>query len=444
MVLVRIDMKRSFSLFCLIFLLWGCKSVQKDAIADLNKPQDAMLYAQKIQDEQSSQTLEMLKKQYLKHFFAPFVDLSPNPNLSEVFWIQNSLKKSSGFGENLEANSPQYTQKILEDMQIEKYPSSPQKAIMIKDANVRAVPSLKPMFSKPDGYPFDRWQNSLIFYGTPVLVTHYDASKRFAHIQTDFVYGWVEVSDLAFLTQAQVQEMIKIKNFVMPKGDEGVLLDKHQRYITQKRIGKLFMLDEHHRMLVFKRTSSGDLKIEKLQIDLADFHPFPQAFSQTAAAEYINLLMGQKYGWGGMYENRDCSAFIRDILGNFGLYLPRNSFAQAQYGTHQIKLDDLALKEKEKIIAQNASPFASVIWLKGHIMLYLGKDKEGNVIVAHSGWSVKSQDIFGQKEHKLGGVVITSLKPANEYNGVFFKSPTLGDRAKIVNNFYPALMGQTQ
>lgn len=424
--------------------MWGCKSVQKDSIADLAKPQDAMLYVQNTQNEQSNETLETLKKQYLKHFFAPFIDLSPNPNLAEVFWIQNSLKKSFGFGENLKANSPQMTQKILEDMQIEKYPSVVQKAIIIKDANVRAVPSLKPMFSKPNGYPFDRWQNSLIFYGTPVLVTHYDVSKRFAHIQTDFVYGWVEVSDLAFLHPAQVQEILKIKHFVMPNSDEGALLDKNQRYITQKRIGKLFMLDEDKRMLVFKRNSSGDLKIEKLKINLDDFHAFPQAFSQTATAEYINLLMGQKYGWGGMYENRDCSAFIRDILGNFGLYLPRNSFAQAQLGTHQIKLDDLALKEKEKMITQNASPFASVIWLKGHIMLYIGKDKEGNVMVAHSGWSVKSEDIFGQKEHKLGGVVITSLKPADESNGIFFKSPTLGDRSRIVNNFYPVLMGQTQ
>lgn len=437
-------MKKYFSFFCFLFLLWGCKSVQKDEIADLNKPQDAIFYAHKAEDEQSSEAIAMLKKQYLEHFFAPFIDLSPNPNLSEVFWIQSSLKKSSGFGENLEPNSPQFTQKILEDMQIEQYPSSSQKAIVIKDTNVRAVPSLKPVFSKANGYPFDRWQNSLIFYGTPVLITHYDVSGRFAHIQTDFVYGWVEVSDLAFVSQMQAQEMLRIQDFVMPKSDDGVLLDKNQRYLTQKRIGKLFMLDEHNQMLVFKRSSSGDLKIEKLKINLEDFHPFPQSFSQMMVAEYINLLMGQKYGWGGMYENRDCSAFIRDILGNFGLYLPRNSFAQAQYGSHQIKLGDLTLKEKEKIIAQNASPFASVIWLKGHIMLYLGQDKKGNVIVAHSGWSVKSEDMFGQKEHKLGGVVITTLKPANEHNGIFFKSPTLGDRAKMINNFYPALMGQTQ
>lgn len=436
-------MKKYFSVLWIVLLFWGCKN--PDEIADLNRPQDAMLYVQNTQNEQSNEALEILKKEYLRNFFAPFVDLSANPNSSEVFWMQASLEKNLGFGENFKENSSQASQKILENMQIDQYPSLSRKAIIIRDTNVRAVPTFKPMFSKSDGSsPFDRWQNSLIFYGTPVLVTHYDKSKRFAHIQTNFVYGWVEVVDLAFPHPAQIQEILEAKNFVMPKDDESVLLDKNQQYLTQNRIGKLFMLDEQNQMLIFKRISSGDLKIEKLKVDLNDYHSFPQAFSQTAVAEYINLLVGEKYGWGGMYENRDCSAFIRDILANFGLYLPRNSFAQAQYGTHQIKLEDLSLKEKEKVIIQNATPFASVIWLRGHIMLYLGKDQNGKVMVAHDAWSVKSKNIFGQREHKLGGVVITSLKPADEYNGIFFKSPTLGDRSKIVNNFYPILLGQSQ
>lgn len=437
-------MKKSFSFLLFCFVLWGCKAPQKEEIADLNRPQDAIPYVHQDQIDQSQEALDTLKSQYLKQFFSPFVDLVPNPNREEVFWIEKSLIKSSGFGENLEVDSPQYSQKILESMQIDKYPSLVRKAIVIKDTNVRAVPSIKPVFSKADGYPFDRWQNSLIFYGTPVLITHYDVSRRWAHIQTGFVYGWVEVSDLALISQDQIQEILKVQNFMMPKDDEGALFDKNDRYITEKRIGKLFMFDQNHEMLLFQRTSSGNLKIEKLPVDLESFHPFPQRFSQTAMAEYVNLLVGQKYGWGGLYENRDCSAFVRDVFSNFGLYLPRNSFTQAKYGTHQIKLEDLSLKEKEKMIINNASPFATIIWLKGHIMLYLGKDEEGNVMVAHSAWSVKSSDLFGEREHKLGGVVITTLKPGNEYNGIFFKSPTLGDRARMINNFYPVLMGQNQ
>ncbi|MCE3046845.1 SH3 domain-containing protein [Helicobacter kayseriensis] len=434
---------RSFlSILCLTLLFWGCGENQTSSLEDLKRPQDAMIYAQEMEEFQTPEILQELKNTYLKEFFAPFSGMVANPNTQEVFWIQGSLQKYPGYGENLEANTLEYTQGILQNMQIKKYPSASQMALVIKDTNVRAVPTMRPRFSKPNGYPFDRWQNSLIFYGTPVLITHYDVSGRYAHIQTNFVYGWVEVADLALVSKTQAKELLNIKTFVMPNNDTQSIKDKEGRYLTQMRVGKLFMLDDKKQMLLFQRTSSGNLKISKTTADLSDFHSFPQAFSQKAVAYYINLLVGQKYGWGGMYESRDCSAFIRDIFGNFGLYLPRNSYAQAQYGNHQIGLDSLKLPQKESMILQNAIPFATILWLKGHIMLYIGKDQEGRAMVAHSGWSVQSSNLWEKKEHKLGGVVITTLTPAEEYNGILFGSPSLGDRVRIMNQLLPYLKGQ--
>lgn len=433
-------MRQFFSFIICLAIFCGCQDSSQ--IRDLQKPQDASIYAKDVSNQQSLEAIDGLKKEYLKNFFAPFVDLKPNTNIQEVFWIQSSLNKYPGYGENLKPNTLEYTQGILRDMQIENYPSVIQKAIVVKDANVRAVPTLRPRFSESSGYPFDRWQNSLIFYGTPVLITHYDVSKRFAHIQTEFVYGWVEVSDLALVNQEQIQKMLQVKNFVMPNDDRGIIYDKRGNFVTQARLGKLFMLDSQNKVLILKRTSSGHLKLETSKINLEDFHSFPQVFSQKAAAGYINALMGQRYGWGGLYESRDCSAFIRDVLANFGLYLPRNSLAQANYGDHQINLQNLNFKEKEKVILQNASPFSTLIWLKGHIMLYIGKDDENNPIVAHSGWSVQSSNFLGKKEHKLGGVVITTLKPASEFNGIFFKSKSLGDRVGKINDLLPILEGK--
>ena len=430
-------MRQFFSFFVCLVVFWGCKD--SNEIKDLKKPQDAMIYANDTPIKQNLETLEELKKEYLKNFFSPFLDLKPNPNIQEVFWVQGSLNKYPGYGENLKLNTLEYTQGILQNMQIETYPNAMQKAIVVKDTNARAVPTLRPRFSKVDGYPFDRWQNSLIFYGTPVLITHYDVTKRFAHIQTEFVYGWVEVSDLALVNQEQIQKMLQVKNFVMPNGDHEVIYDQKGNFVTQARLGKLFMLDSQNKVLILKRTSSGHLKLETSKIDLQNFHSFPQVFSQKTAAGYINALMGQKYGWGGLYESRDCSAFIRDVLGNFGLYLPRNSFAQVNYGHHQINLENLNYEEKEKIILNNASPFSTLLWFRGHIMLYIGKDEQNNPIVAHSAWSVQSSNFLEKKEHKLGGVVITTLKPADEFNGTFFKSKTLGDRVGKMNNLLPFL-----
>ncbi|GAA7257645.1 SH3 domain-containing C40 family peptidase [Helicobacter pylori] len=433
-------MRSFFNLLLVSLFFFGCSEAKREKpkpIADLLMPQNALEYlpSTKVAPFSKHKLLE-LKENYLKKFFSPFLNLAPNPNISEVFWIKSSLEKNIGYGENLKPIDPKMTQKILQDMQLPLYPSVAQMAIVVKDSDVRAVPSVHPRFSKSSGFPFDRWQNSMIFYGTPVLITHFDKSKRFAHIQTEFVYGWVDVRHLAFVSPKQAKNLAAMKDFVVPKSDELIITDWRGDYLTQARIGKIFPLAQKNKIWVFKRQSDGKLRIEQTQIDPQAFDAFPLNFSQKKVAEYINELVGRQYGWGGMYEERDCSAFIRDIFTNFGLYLPRNSYAQGHYGTRQIDLSLLASNQKEQILFSNATPFGSVLYLKGHIMLYLGKDQKGRAVAAHSAWSVNAGDIWGKEEYRLGGVVITTLEPANEYNGNWGRSKTLRDRILLVNDLY--------
>ena len=80
--------------------------------------------------------------------------------------------------------------------------------------------------------------------------------------------------------------------------------------------------------------------------------------------------------------------------------------------------------DKEAYIIANATPFYTILWLQGHIMIYLGHS-QGRVIVAHSAWSVTSGKRY---ENMLGGVVITTLHVGEEYNGMFRHSKTLLER----------------
>lgn len=439
---------RIFASIVFVLLVFsGCSNENQEKkpkeIADLKMSQNALDYLPKTSASPlGSEEMQKLKENYLKKFFAPFLGLTPNPNIAEVFWIKSSLEKNLGYGENLKPISPKMTQKILQDMQISFYPSVSQMAIVIKDCDVRAVPSVHPRFSKPNGFPFDRWQNSMIFYGTPVLITHYDVSKRYAHIQTEFIYGWVDVSYLAFVSPKQAQTLSSLKNFAIPKNDESIIKDWRGDYVTQARIGKLFALADKDKIFIYKRQSNGKLRIEKTALNPSEFDTFPQAFSQKKVAEYINAMMGRQYGWGGLYEERDCSAFIRDIFSNFGLYLPRNSYAQANFGKSQIDLSKFDFEKKERILLKKTTPFAGLLYLKGHTMLYLGVNNKKQAIVAHSAWSVLAGNPESREEYRLGGVVITTLKPANEYNDVWGSRKTLGDRVLLVNDLYKAMQGE--
>lgn len=425
---------------CIAFCFVSCahKVVPSSEVEDLKKlTQNASVYLpleESALQETQAQT-QKRKNDYLKKYFSPWHE-KPNPKVDEVFWIKPSLLKGVGFSEDLQAYDIQSTQKILESMQLETYPNTNQKAIITSTTAVRAVPSNKPMFNKISGYPFDRWQNSLIFSGTPVLITHTSMDKRWVHIQSGFVYGWVESNTLGVIDSAQAHAIQSHQRYITPISDIFPISNIHGDYIMEGRIGQIFARaaseakGDFVKFYIYERDERGKAKEILAQAPSKYFQTFPLSFNADLIAQSVNALLGQRYGWGGLLENRDCSAFIRDIFTQYGLHLPRNSKAQVFYGNNAISLKGLKGKEKEAFIIAHATPFKTILWQSGHIMLYIGSF-EGKALIAHSVWSVLTGKRY---ENMLGGVVITTLHPGSEHNSFFARSPVLLDKIEMMSD----------
>ncbi|EMG93168.1 NlpC/P60 family protein [Helicobacter pylori GAM118Bi] len=421
--------------------------MKKDfTLKDLSLPQEASSYLASSQnDGHNNQSIdpqalrENLKESYLKAWYSPWLDAKIKSNKKEVFWILKEMNKSTGYGEDLKPNAKAFNDELIKSMDIERYPSAKIKAVVVRDSDVRAVPTNKPYYLSQKGYPFDRYQNSLIFQGTPVLITHFNTDKTYAHIQSSFVYGWIKVSDLAYMHDKDIELLTKIKNYVMPIRDKIPLYTDYGDFYTDARVGELFALipqsqnasqnpqKKELKAYGFLRDAKGYAALQSVILNEKDFFVFPKAFTSENMAYFIDTMLGQKYGWGGLLGNRDCSAFTRDSFANFGILLPRNSYAQSRYANNYVDLSSMKAKEKEDYIIKNATPFGTLIYLKGHIMLYLGAYNH-QAIVAHSIWSVQTQKHFKTLSHKIGGVVITSLWLAEEHNGAFSKKKLLIDR----------------
>ncbi|MCQ2634788.1 SH3 domain-containing protein [Helicobacter pylori] len=434
-----------YFLVVFLFLFVGC--MQKDfTLKDLSLPQEASNYLASPQNgSHNNQSIdpqalrENLKESYLKAWYSPWLDAKIKSNKKEVFWILKEMNKSTGYGEDLKPNAKAFNDKLIKSMDIERYPSAKIRAVVVRDSDVRAVPTNKPYYLSPKGYPFDRYQNSLIFQGTPVLVTHFNTDKTYAHIQSSFVYGWIKVSDLAYMHDKDIELLTHLKNYVMPIKDKIPLYTDYGGFYTNARVGELFALipqsqktpqkpqKKELKAYGFLRDAKGYAALQSVILDEKDFFVFPKAFNSENMAYFIDTMLGQKYGWGGLFGNRDCSAFTRDSFANFGILLPRNSYAQSRYANNYVDLSSMKAKEKEDYILKNATPFGTLIYLKGHIMLYLGAYNH-QAIVAHSIWSVQTQKHFKTLSHKIGGVVITSLWLAEEHNGAFSKKKLLIDR----------------
>ncbi len=434
-----------YFLVVFLFLFVGC--MKKDfTLKDLSLPQEASSYLASSQNgSHNNQSIdpqalrENLKESYLKAWYSPWLDAKVKSNKKEVFWILKEMNKSTGYGEDLKPNAKAFNDELIKSMDIEHYPSTKIKAVVVRDSDVRAVPTNKPYYLSPKGYPFDRYQNSLIFQGTPVLITHFNLDKTYAHIQSSFVYGWIKISDLAYMHDKDIELLTHLKNYVMPIKDKIPLYTDYGGFYTNARVGELFALipqgqnasqkpqKKELKAYGFLRDAKGYADLQSVILDEKDFFVFPKAFNSENMAYFIDTMLGQKYGWGGLLGNRDCSAFTRDSFANFGILLPRNSYAQSRYANNYVDLSSMKAKEKENYILKNATPFGTLIYLKGHIMLYLGAHNH-QAIVAHSIWSVQTQKHFKTLSHKIGGVVITSLWLAEEHNGAFSKKKLLIDR----------------
>lgn len=138
----------------------------------------------------------------------------------------------------------------------------------------------------------------------------------------------------------------------------------------------------------------------------------PLIFNTQNRIKIAKQLENEPYGWGGLLNNRDCSSFTQDFFIPFGKHLDRNSKAQIKNGKY-FDISNLANKEKKAYIKKNAIPFSTLIYLNGHIMLYVGI-KDNEPLVMHNMWSVRLKNSRGEKyRHIVGETSITTLEPGN-------------------------------
>jgi hypothetical protein len=141
----------------------------------------------------------------------------------------------------------------------------------------------------------------------------------------------------------------------------------------------------------------------------------PLKLTNVNIAKLANELINEPYGWGGLYQNRDCSSLTKDIFAPFGIWLPRNSIDQAKEGGTFIEFQDLSPEEKESMILKQGIPYLTLLWRRGHIMLYIG-NYQGKPLIFHNIWGVRTKDLLGRVGQRIvGHAAITTLNPGMEF-----------------------------
>ncbi len=431
------------------FILSGCVPAP-DTIRDVRElsQNHASYFTQKVESEEplSLKSQARMDDDYNIIYFSVWHQREPFHARPER--IEQDFKKyvvKPGYGENKKRHAPSWAKKLQHSAALKTYPNTLSRGITTRNSNLREMPTLSPHFYAPDGdawgWPFDNLQRSAVPADTPILVCHMSADKSWALVETSFTYGWIPVEDIAFVDNEFAAAWERGRYAAITR-DRTSILDENGRFLVQASIGHIFPLMEvsadkmqvavavadRNRQAVIRR---GFVSAEASAVK-------PLRLNAVNAARIANEMIGEPYGWGGLYGNRDCSSMTRDFFAVFGIWLPRHSEDQVKEVGTTIDLRGLGPEEKERMIIEKGIPYLTLLWRKGHVMLYIGA-KDGRALIFHNIWGIRTKDLQGREGRKIiGQAVITTLKPGQELIDRDASAGTLLDNIAAMNILLPA------
>jgi hypothetical protein len=381
----------------------------------LTTPQSDLLTHEEI--DYRNRLLIKRKDLYMNNL-SDFPDTLPKEEIEEMFELGKMILHKELYSHINYPMDQEKKTEIMNQLNLDSIPPlrTVQWALTIRECNIRALPTNKLAMEKADDYQFDQFQFTKINPGEALAVIHNTIDGQWSFVVSYFAQGWIESQDIALAYNKEtVLDFFKASAFIVYTGESGDLYYDREctRFAMEVRMGMKLplieegedyfcvrtpILDMHGRLSFAKGYLAKDSSVN------IGFLPF----TQENVARLAFLLKGSSYGWGGMFDGRDCSRFIFDIFKCMDLLLPRNSRSQSEAGLSSMDLTGFSPAQKEAIVVEKGVPFATLLNLPGHVMLYIGK--EGNKpYVIHSLWAYRENVLLEDRLRNVSQIVVSDL-----------------------------------
>jgi cell wall-associated NlpC family hydrolase len=303
-------------------------------------------------------------------------------------------------------------------------------ALVVHRADLRTFPTTSRTFSERNNINIDRFQESALFPGTPVVIVHASRDGKWRFVVSPRYAAWVENRFLAEGPAAQVFGYADAKPYRIVTGatvmtvfsptqpaisqlqlDMGVRVPLQADWSAEKSLDGQHPYTAHVIELPL-RGDDGTLKIvpallPKTADTQGDYLPLTRANILRQAFKFL----GERYGWGHSYNARDCSGFVSDVYRSMGVQMPRNTRDQAVSPglNHQLftDKDDRAAR----LAAVRALQVGDLVYIPGHVMMAVGVvDGEPYMIHDTTGLSYHRDD-GSRVRVDLNAVSVSPLTP---------------------------------
>ncbi|WP_246169943.1 SH3 domain-containing protein [Yersinia canariae] len=265
------------------------------------------------------------------------------------------------------------------------------RGIVLKETAVRLLPTTYPAFGNPSqagqGFPFDMLQESALHPGEPIYIAGITQDKSWSFVISPSVIGWVESSDIANVDDVFIQRWISMARASLGAviNDNASLVDSEGIFRFTARTGTLLPLKTVNGKKIVAipvKNKQGKADIYYAPLSENAIHQIPMIPTPETLSLLIKGMQGKSYGWGNIYGHNDCSAEIRNLLLPLGIYLPRNAHEQS-LSARNVDLSHYSTAERIDYLMKHGKPFTTLIYIGGHVMLYIGNiDWKGQTVPA--------------------------------------------------------------
>lgn len=300
--------------------------------------------------------------------------------------------------------------------------------LVVRRASVRTFPTHLRVFTAPGDTDIDRFQETALFPGTPVVIAHDSRDRKWWFVVSPLYAGWVEKSAVAEGTREEALDYAAREPSLLVTGatvrtafvpnnpalselqlDMGTRVPLLDAPPTATINGQLAYAAWPVQLPV--RTGDGRLAFAPALIPRsADVSEAPLPLMRANILRQAFKFLGERYGWGHDYNGRDCSGFVSEVYRSMGVLLPRNTSDQRRSPA----LDRVDLENatpEQRAAALRALQVGDLLYIPGHVMMVIGREN-GQPWVIHDVQGVNVFDSNGALQRlTLNAVSVTPLMP---------------------------------
>lgn len=294
-----------------------------------------------------------------------------------VLKLQEAGQKGKRYAKNLsiDALSQQINDELKTLEEVDEW------RISLNDTPIRCYPTNTRIFDAPYDDSFDLAQCARLHYGEAIRVL--GKTKHFWFIRTSAVAGWISPKAFSLpLKKSEMRDFLHPTFFLTIKRDQVPLYDRRNdgQMMGLANLGLRLPLCSNDEatsqpttrcVYIYDREGKKHLYIRDIGgVDIGYSPLTRNTFFKRAFR-----LMHSPYGWGGMGGKRDCSRMMLDLFASFGLDIPRNSRQQSKAALEEVEVSKLNEQAKRNTIKRYGKKGIMLLYLPGHIMLYVGSEK---------------------------------------------------------------------